>query len=112
MVPEEGHRLTILVGESDKHEHVPLHDWILRKAKERGLAGATVIRGVAGFGAHSTIHTAKILDLSVDLPMIIEVIDKLDKLEPFLAEVGGAIKEGVATLEPVKIYLYRSGQVH
>src|SRR2546422_5168889 len=69
MLPEEGHLLRIFVGESDRHDGTPLYEWIVRQARERGLAGATVLRGIEGFGAHSRLHTAKILRLSQDLPM-------------------------------------------
>lgn len=111
MLPEEGHLLRIFVGESDKHDGVPLYEWIVRRARERGLAGATVLRGVEGFGAHSRLHTAKILRLSADLPIVIEIVDSKDKIEAFLPVVDAAITEGLATLEKVQIRLYRSGQV-
>jgi PII-like signaling protein len=111
MLPEEGHLLRIFVGESDKHEGTPLYEWIVRQAREHGLAGATVLRGVEGFGAHSRLHTAKILRLSEDLPMVIEIVDTKDKIEAFLPVVDGAIPEGLATLEKVQIRLYRSGRI-
>ncbi|MBI1949888.1 MAG: DUF190 domain-containing protein [Acidobacteria bacterium] len=111
MLPEEGHLLRIFVGESDKHGGVPLYEWIVRQARERGLAGATVLRGVEGFGAHSRLHTAKILRLSADLPIVIEIVDSKEKVEAFLPVVDAAIPEGLATLEKVQIRLYRSGQV-
>ena len=111
MLPEEGHLLRIFVGESDKHKGVPLYEWIVRQARERGLAGATVLRGVEGFGAHSRLHTAKILRLSEDLPIVIEIVDTREKIEAFLPIVDAAIPEGLATLEKVQIRLYRSGQI-
>jgi PII-like signaling protein len=110
MLPEEGHLLRIFVGESDRHGGLPLYEWIVRQARERGLAGATVLRGVEGFGAHSRLHTAKILRLSEDLPIVIEIVDSKEKIEAFLPVIDTAIPEGLATLEKVQIRLYRSGQ--
>jgi PII-like signaling protein len=109
MLPEEGHLLRIFVGEADKHDGIPLYEWIVRAAREQGLAGATVLRGLGGFGAHSRIHTAKILRLSTDLPIVIEIIDTIDKIESFMPTVDGAVSEGLATLERVQIRLYRDG---
>lgn len=109
VLPEQGHLLRIFVGESDRHEGVPLYEWIVRKARQEGLAGATVLRGLEGFGAHSRIHTAKILRLSTDLPIVIEIVDTRDKIEDFLPLVDGAIREGLATIERVEIRFYRSG---
>ena len=91
-LPEQGHLLRIFVGENKKVGRVPLYEWIVRKARgERGLAGATAIRGLAGFGARSQIHTAKVLRLSTDLPVVIEIVDTREKLEAFLDELDGAI---------------------
>ena len=75
MLPEEGQLLRIFVGESDKHDGKPLYEWLVLKAREQGLAGATVLRGIEGFGAHSRLHTAKILRLSEDLPIVVELVD-------------------------------------
>jgi uncharacterized protein len=110
MLPEEGHLLRIFLGESDRHEGIPAYEWIVRKAREHGLAGATVLRGVEGFGAHSRLHTAKILRLSEDLPMVVEIVDTKERIEEFLPVVDAAIREGLATLEKVHIRLYRSGK--
>jgi uncharacterized protein len=112
MLPEEGHLLRIFIGESDKHNGTPLFEWIVRQARQHGLAGATVLRGLEGFGAHSRIHTAKILQLSEDLPIVIEIVDTKEKIEAFLPLIDGAIGEGLATLEKVQIRLYRSGKGH
>ena len=112
VLPKEGSLLRIFIGESDKHEGVPLYEWIVRKAREQGLAGATVLRGLEGFGAHSRVHTAKILRLSTDLPIVVEIVDCLEKIEAFLPAVDGAIREGLATLERVQIRFYRSGIEH
>jgi uncharacterized protein len=110
MLPENGHLLRIFIGESDKHEGKPLYEWIVLKAKEFGLAGSTVLRGIEGFGLQSRIHTSKILRLSEDLPIVIEIIDTIDKIEEFLPLVDGAVKEGLATVEKVNIRFYRSSK--
>jgi PII-like signaling protein len=109
VLPEDGHLLRIYIGESDRHKGTPLYEWIVRRAREQGLAGATVLRGIEGFGAHSRIHTAKILRLSEDLPIIVEIIDSIERIEAFLPEIDEAITEGLVTLEKVQIRLYRSG---
>lgn len=106
-LPEEGMLLRIFFGESDKHHGKPLYELIVMKAKELGLAGATVLRGIMGFGADSRMHTAKILRLSEDLPVVIEIVDteeNLNKLLPFLDEV---VQEGLITMEKVRVIKYR-----
>ena len=108
VLPRDGHLLRIFIGESDRHEGIPLYEWIVRKAREHGLAGATVVRGLEGFGAHSRVHTAKILRLSTDLPLIIEIVDTIEKIEDFMPIVDEAVEEGLATLERVEIRFYRS----
>ncbi|MBI5375452.1 MAG: DUF190 domain-containing protein [Candidatus Schekmanbacteria bacterium] len=110
VLPEEGHLLRIFIGESDKHDGIPLYEWIVKKAREFGLAGATVLRGLEGFGAHSRVHTAKILRLSTDLPIVVEIVDTKDKIENFLPVIDDAIPEGLATLEKVQIRFYRAGK--
>ena len=85
-----------------------LYEWIVRTARERGLAGATVLRGVEGFGARSRVRTAKILELSTDLPIVVEIVDSANKIEAFLPLVDGAIADGMATVERVQIRFYRS----
>ena len=107
MLPEKGSLLRIFVGESDQHEGKSLYEWIVLKAKEDGLAGATVMRGIMGFGAHSRLHTFKIERLSEDLPVIIEIADVREKLEAFLSSVDHVVSEGLATIEDVEIHLYR-----
>ena len=109
-IQREGQLLRIFIGESNRHEGRPLYEWIVVKAKEQGLAGATVLRGVMGFGANSRIHSTKILRLSEDLPVIIEIVDTHDKLTSFLALINGAIGEGLATLEKADILFYRSSK--
>jgi len=110
MLPKEGKLLRIFIGESDKYEGQPLYEWIVRKARERGLAGATVLRGLEGFGAHSRLHTAKVLRLSSDLPIVIEIVDTEEKIESFLPFIDNAIGEGLATVERVEVRFYRSGR--
>jgi PII-like signaling protein len=109
MLPKDGKLLRIFVGESDKHQGLPLHEWIVRRAREGGLAGATVLRGLEGFGAHSRLHTAKILRLSSDLPIVIEIVDTEEKIEAFLPAIDAAIGEGLVTIEKVEVRFYRSG---
>ena len=108
-LPSDGKLLRIFIGENDKHEGLPLFEWIVRTAREQGLAGATVLRGLEGFGAHSRLHTAKILRLSNDLPVIVEIVDTEEKIETFLPLIDAAISEGLATVEKVEVRFYRSG---
>jgi uncharacterized protein len=106
-LPEEGMLLRIFVGETDQYEGKALYEYIVLKARELNLAGATVIRGIMGFGADSRMHTAKLLRLSEDLPIIIELVDteeNLNKLLPFLDE---AVTEGLITLEKARVIKYR-----
>lgn len=103
----EGQLLRIFVGESDRWEGIPLHEAIVRKTREMGLAGATVLRGMIGFGAHSRIHTTKILRLSEDLPIVIEIVDKPERIQAILPILDGMVKEGLITLEKVHIVTYR-----
>lgn len=110
MLPTEGYLLRIFIGESDKHEGRPLYEWLVQQARARGLAGATVLRGMMGFGAHSRIHTFKIERLSEDLPLVIELVDTKENLEKFLEEIEGEIKEGLATMEKAQVRFYRSGE--
>lgn len=106
-IPEDGYLLRIFVGESDKHDGKPLYEWLVLKAREAGLAGATVVRGIEGFGAHSRLHTAKILRLSQDLPVVIEIVDAPEKIEAFLPELDGMVQEGLVTVERAQVILYR-----
>lgn len=110
MLPANGKLLRIFIGENDRFEGLPLYEWIVRKAREGGLAGATVLRGLEGYGAHSRLHTAKILRLSSDLPLVIEIVDTEEKIQAFLAVIDDAVVEGLATVEKVEIHFYRSGK--
>ncbi len=110
VLPEEGCLLRIFIGESDKYQGQPLYEWLVIQARDYGLAGATVLRGLMGYGAHSRIHTFKIARLSEDLPVVVEMVDTQEKLEGFLAVVDSAIAEGLVTLEKARVRLYRSGK--
>ncbi len=104
---EEGLLLRIYVGESDRWHDRLLYEALVLRAREMGLAGATVLRGVAGFGASSRIHTAKLLRLSEDLPVVIEIADEAERIERFLPVLDEMITEGLVTLERVRVILYR-----
>ncbi len=107
-LPSEGKLLRIFIGDSDRFEGRPLYEWLVIRAKEQGLAGATVLRGLMGFGANSRVHTAKIMRLSEDLPIIIEVVDTEEKIRAFLSDIEGVIKEGLVTIEKADVQIYRS----
>ena len=107
-VPEDGVLLRIFLGEDEKFDHLPLHEAIVLKAREMHLAGATVIRGPVGFGHPSRIHTTKLLRLSEDLPLVIEIVDRQDKIDAFLPELNRMMAGGLVTLEKVKVLRYGS----
>jgi PII-like signaling protein len=106
-LPPNGQLLRIFIGESDKYEGQPLYEWLVIKAKEQGLAGATVLRGLMGFGANSRIHTSKILRLSLDLPIVVEIVDTPEKIKAFLACIETVVTEGLVTLEKAVVHIYR-----
>lgn len=106
---QSGKLLRIFVGELDTHDGQPLYQWFIEEARRQGLAGATALRGLEGFGAHSEVHTAKVLRLSVDLPVVIEIIDSAERIDAFLLVVDDVIDEGLATVERVDMHLYRKG---
>lgn len=106
----EGRRLRIFIGESDQWHHKPLYHEIVELARHEGMAGATVLRGIEGVGAHSRVHTTRILSLTEDLPIIVEIVDVPDKVEAFLARVEEMISEGLVTVEPVEIRRYRAAR--
>lgn len=108
-LPQDGYLLRILIGESDRWEGQPLYEALVRKAKADGLAGATVLRGVMGFGGNSRIHTASILRLSEDLPIVVEIVDERPKIDRFIAEIDRMICEGLVTLEKAQVVHYRHG---
>jgi len=108
-IPHEAVLLRIFIGESDRWEHKPLYEAIVLKAREMHLAGATVLRGPMGFGKSSRLHTAKILRLSMDLPLVIELVDAEEKINEFLPVLDKMIQGGLVTLEKVKVIDYRAG---
>ena len=104
---EEGQLLRVFCGESDTWEGHPLYRAVVLKAKELGLAGATVLRGPMGFGANSRVHTAKLLDVSTDLPILIELVDSAEKIQSLLPFLDEAVSEGLITIESVRVLHYR-----
>ncbi len=106
-IPHEATLLRIFIGESDRWEHKPLYEAIVLKAREAHLAGATVLRGPMGFGKSSRLHTVKILRLSLDLPLVIEIVDSEEKINAFLPMLDPMIGGGLVTLEKVKVIEYR-----
>jgi PII-like signaling protein len=109
-IPTDGYLLRIFIGESDHWNGKPLYETIVMKARELHLAGATVLRGPMGFGANSRLHTTKILRLSEDLPMIIEIVDAKDKIDELMPHVDEMVQEGLVTLEPVQVIQYRANE--
>jgi len=107
-IPQDGYLLRIFIGESDKWEGAPLYEAIVMKARELHLAGATVLRGPMGFGANSRLHTTKILRLSEDLPMIVEIVDAKEKIDELMPHVDAMVQEGLVTLERVHVIKYRA----
>ena len=108
-LPHDAVLLRIFIGESDRWQHKPLYEAIVLKARELHLAGATVLRGPMGFGANSRMHTFKIMRLSEDLPMIIEIVDSKEKIDSLLPHIDQMVLEGLVTLEQVRVIKYRSG---
>ena len=106
---EQGALLRVYLGEADRHGRQPLYQWLLEQAHARGLAGATVLRGVEGFGADSRIHKARVLRLSTDLPVVLEIVDSAERIEAFLPVVETALTTGMATVEAVRLLRGRPG---
>ena len=111
-IPEDGYLLRVFVGESDRWEGKPLYEAIVLKARELHLAGATVLRGPMGFGAHSRLHTTKILRLSEDLPMVIEIVDSKEKIDELMPHIDEMVDEGLVTLENVRVIQYRGTETN
>ena len=109
---QEGQRLRIYIGESDRWHHQPLYEALVLKARELGMSGATVLRGPMGYGAKSQLHTAKILRLSTDLPVVIEIVESKDKIGLFLPHVEEMVGDGLATIEDVRVLRYSSKPRH
>src|SRR5437764_15261311 len=106
-IPTEGKLLRIFVGEADHWHGKPLYEAIVLEARQRGLAGATVVKGFMGFGAHSRIHTAKLLELSQDLPIIVEIVDAPEKIDSFMPSLETMVRDGLITVERAEVLLYR-----
>jgi len=106
-IPQNGNLLRIFIGEQDRWEGKPLYEAIVVLARKEGMAGATVVKGCMGFGRKSHMHTAKILRLSEDLPIIIEIVDSEEKINKFLPQLDNMVKEGLITLEKVNVIVYR-----
>jgi PII-like signaling protein len=106
----EGKLVRIFIGESDRWEGKPLYEAIVRRVREAGLAGATVLRGIEGFGAHSRIHTSRILRLSEDLPIVIEIVDRAERIDEIVPLLDEMIGEGLITIEKVQVLKYRPGE--
>ena len=106
-ISEEGQLLRIFIGESDRWRGKPLYEAIILKAREMGIAGATMLRGLMGYGAASRIHTAKILRLSEDLPIVVEIVDSAEKIERLLPVIDEMMQDGMVTLEKVRVIQYR-----
>ena len=109
-LPTEGKLLRIFIGEADRWEGRPLYEAVVLEARKRGLAGATVVKGFMGFGAHSRIHTEKLLELSQDLPIIVEIVDAPGKIEAFMPDLEAMVGDGLITLERAEVLLYRPGR--
>ena len=107
-VPREGKLLRIFIGEQDKWHGQPLHEAIVQLARKQGLAGATCLKGFLGFGAKSHLHTAKLLRLSEDLPIVIEIVDSEEKIRVFLPQLDPMIGDGLVTLEKAEVLMYRA----
>src|SRR5580692_7732357 len=107
-IPENGKLLRVFIGEGDKRQHKPLYEAIVFKARELGMAGATVLRGPMGFGAHSHMHTPKILRLSMDLPVVIEIVDSEENINKLLPVLDDMVQDGLVTLEDVRVLKYRA----
>ena len=105
---KDGYLLRIFIGESDKYQGKPLYEWLVLEARARQLAGVTVLRGIMGFGASSRIHTSKLERLSLDLPIVVEIVDSKTRLDDFLNQIDSIITGGMATLEKAQVRLYRS----
>lgn len=107
-LPQTGKLLRIFIGEDDHYSGRTLYETIVEEARKRGLAGATVLRGIMGFGANSRIHTTKVLRLSEDLPIIIEIVDEEKKIEEFLPWLDEIVNDGLVTIESIEIFKYQS----
>ncbi len=106
-LPSDAELLRVFIGEDDKYDGRLLYELIVEKARKDGLAGATVYRGILGFGANSRVHTSRVLRLSEDLPVVVEIVDSPEKIQAFLPWLNRVIHEGLVTLEKARIFAYR-----
>lgn len=109
-LPEDAYLLRVFIGESDRFRDKPLYEQVVLKARELNLAGATVLRGIMGFGADSRIHTAKLLELSADLPMVVEIVDTEENINKLMPFIDQTVTEGLVTLEKMRVIKYRHSQ--
>jgi len=110
-IPEQGVLVRIYIGESDRWHGQPLYEAIVQLARKMGMAGATVFRGFLGFGAHSRLHSTRLLRLSEDLPIMIEIVDSKEKVDALISELDGMIQEGLITKEEVQVVKYRADPI-
>lgn len=110
-INEDGVLLRVFIGESDEHEDKPLYEAIVRKVRELGLSGATVLRGVEGFGSNSVVHRAALLEMSTDLPIVVEIVDVESKIKQLVPHLEAMVREGMITMEYVVILMYRHSDV-
>lgn len=108
ITPQDGCLLRVFIGESDKKDGMSLYEWIIRRAKQDNIAGATVLRAIEGYGSHNFIHTTKILQLSTDLPVIVEIMDTDEKIKAFMPILDEVVHNGLVTMEKIQMRFYRS----
>ena len=108
-LPTDAELLRIYIGEADKHDGRPLYEALVELAREREMAGATVLRGIMGYGASSRLHTAKVLRLAEDLPLVVEIVDSARKVEDFIEAIDGMVTGGLVTVEKVRVAAHRHG---
>lgn len=106
-IPSDAQLVRVYIGESDKSGHRPLYEVIVTEARKRGMAGATVLRGMMGFGKNSRMHTTKILRLSEDLPLVIEIVDSRERVQEFLPDLNALVSNGLVTVENIQVEVYR-----
>jgi len=109
-ISQDAELLRIFFGEKDKYQGKPLAEAIVESARQAGLAGVTVLKGLLGFGAHSRLHSAKVLRISEDLPIVVEIVDRAEKIQAFLPHLDTMIQEGMVTLEKVRVLAYRTNE--
>ena len=108
MLERQGKLLRVFVGENDRREGLPLYEWLVRQAHQRGMAGVTVMHGSEGYGARNQLHTARVLRLSVDLPIVVEMVDSAEKIDAFLSLLDEVLMGGVAVVQDAEVHFYGS----